>query len=179
MTHSSAQSWQKRRSGFNHDWLKNQYIPALAKCQNLLDGRIEDQQFEVSFLSGIFPLWERHRGEALEIIALYEQMMSPARLLDEPPLSRVRDVDKRWLGPVLHSLWLSRTRADELAAGAAEVVRRVDASYLGLKQSLGDLRADDSLADLRPYAEQFSDFRERLQELAHVMSAFPREINVA
>lgn len=179
MTHSASQSWQKRRSEFNHDWLKNRYIPALAKCQNLLDGRIEDEEFEGSFLTRVFPLWERHRGEALAVIALYEQMMSPARLLDEPPLSRLRDGDKRWLGPLLHSSWLSRTRADELAAGAAEVVRQVDASYLRLKQLLGGLSADDSLADLRPHAEQFSHFRERLQELANVMSAFPRQINVA
>jgi hypothetical protein len=179
VTHSSSQSWQKRRSEFNHDWLKNQYIPALAKCQNLLDGRVEDEEFESSFLTRIFPLWERHRGEALAIITLYEQMMSPARLLDEPPLSRLREGDKRWLGPVLHACWLSRTRADELAAVAVEVVRQVDASYLRLRQSLGDRWADDQLADLRPYAEQFAYFRERLQELANVVSAFPREINVA
>jgi hypothetical protein len=177
VTHSPAESWQKRRSEFNHDWLKNQYIPALAKCQNLLDGRIEDEEFEGSFLRRIFPLWEQRRADALEIITLYEQMMSPAGLLNAPPLVRLCDGEKRWLGPVLHSLWLSRTHADKFATDAAEVVRRVDASYFLLKQSLGDAPTD--AAALRPFARQFSDFRKSLQELANVMSAFPREINVA
>src|ERR687885_736280 len=56
-------SWQKRRTSFNHDWLKNQYMPALAKCINIVDGKIEDRAFELNFYNLVLRQWKRHEVE--------------------------------------------------------------------------------------------------------------------
>jgi hypothetical protein len=176
VTHISAQRWQKRRSEFNHDWLKNQYIPALAKCRNLLDGRVEDPEFEAVFLLRIFPQWEHRRATLVELIGLYEQMMSPQTLLEELPLSAMREGDKRWLGPLVHSLWLARTPAMQLVRSAHEAFARVDASYERLKDSVSG--ADSSALFLSPFREQFLAFRDDLQLLANAISDLPRDIDV-
>ena len=81
MTSLRTPVWQKRRSEFNHDWLKNRFIPALAKWLNLLDDRIEDLSFEHTFVETVLPQWEDHREEALALPRDFEQEMSPRTLL--------------------------------------------------------------------------------------------------
>src|ERR1051326_4473635 len=89
-------SWQKRRSSFNHDWLKNQFMPALAKWLNLLDNKIEDPDFERAFIASVLPKWEQHREEALRLPRDFEQEMSPRRLFECHPLAHHNVHTKQW-----------------------------------------------------------------------------------
>lgn len=101
-------AWQYRRSRFNHDWLKNQYIPALGKLQNLLVGRIDDVDNEAIFVDRIMTEWLTHRDEALALPSDFEAGMTPRGLFQHKPLSSCDEETVQWLGELIHGLWLAR-----------------------------------------------------------------------
>ncbi len=51
---------------FNHNWLKNRYLPALYRFLNLLRDEIEDPEFGTLFLTTHFRAWEHDRGLVAE-----------------------------------------------------------------------------------------------------------------
>src|SRR5258707_121105 len=138
--------WRKRRSSFNHDWLKNQYIPALARYLNLLDDLIEDDEFARSFVSDVLAEWELHRNEAVDLAKSFEYEMSPQRLVECSPLCRCEECTKRWLGNLMHLLWLKRYPIDQWVAEAAQAIESTDVAYGRLQQSLRD-RSGSALDD--------------------------------
>ena len=170
-------SWQKHRSTFNHDWLKNQYMPALAKYLNLLDDLIEDDEFAVSFISQTLPEWEVHRKEALNLAKSFEREMSPRKLFEHLPLCRSDECTKRWLGEIMHRLWLKRYPIDEWIVEAQKAVENTDIAYekLQLKLRDGNSEITETPPSLR---KSFREFRDRCQNLANALSRFPSEVNV-
>lgn len=170
--------WQKRRSAFNHDWLKNRYMPALAKYLNLLDARLEDQEFEDSFISNILPEWEQHRDEALALALDFEREMSPQRLFESLPLSRCDEGTKQWVGELVHSLWLIRHPVRQWTSEAVVATENVDAAYLELRDLLQGCAETYSAETMRPYRAQFTQMRARCQSLANAVSKFPSEVKV-
>jgi hypothetical protein len=171
-------SWQRRRTEFNHDWLKNQFIPALAKCLNLLDNRIEDRAFEQSFVLLALPEWDLHRGEAPTLAQDFEREMSPRRLFDQLPLSRCDEDTRQWLGNLVHALWITRYPVRQWVSEAFEAAKRADASYDALQAALAGCADIRSVEALRSFRKHFSDFRERCQELGHAISKFPNEVKM-
>jgi hypothetical protein len=170
--------WQSRRSEFNHDWLKNQYMPALAACLNLLDGRLEDRELEETFVAVVLPQWESHREEALMLARDFDLVMSPRSLFDSIPLSRCDGDTKQWLGDWVHSRWLARRPVEQWVADASEAVRLVDSAYQQLQEVLEQCDDTGSAKELRRFREQFSDLRDKCQQLADAISKFPREMVV-
>ena len=100
-------SWQKRRSAFNHDWLKNQYLPALAKLINIIDSEVEDPEFPRFFVHLTFPQWEQRREEVLSIIRDSEHSISPQILFHSSQLSNCDAYTKSWASE-LRSLALAQ-----------------------------------------------------------------------
>lgn len=171
-------AWQKHRSAFNHDWLKNQFMPALSKFLNILDGKIEDPDFERSFITSTLTKWELHREEALFIAKGFEDGMSPKHLFNYLPLSRCSTQTRQWLGELLHALWLTRYPIKSWIAETHQAVEDTDTSYrLLMKELKGDLDSQSAQA-LKPYNELFIRFREQCQHLARTMEKFPREVKV-
>lgn len=170
--------WQKRRSAFNHDWLKNRYMPALAKYLNLLDSRLEDRVFERSFVSNILPEWQKHRDEALALARDFEFEISPQRLFEAPPLSNCDEATKEWMGNLVHSLWLRRYPVRQWVLDAVEAAGQAEAAYQTLLTCLESCADTRSAEMTKPYSAQFAAFRTRCQELANAVSKFPSEVKV-
>lgn len=168
--------WQKRRSEFNHDWLKNRFMSALASWINLLDDRIEDAALEDSFVTFTLSEWEFHRQEAVALPGDFEREMSPSSLFDLQPLSQCDNNTKQWLGELAHYLWLTRNPVDEWVANATERAKDVDAVYTRLQAALKDCTDVRSAEALRPLRNRFVEFRERCQELARAIEKFPSEV---
>jgi hypothetical protein len=170
--------WQRRRSAFNHDWLKNRYMPALAKYLNLLDGRLEDPAFERSFVSNILPEWVEHCDEAFALARDFEGEISPRRLFDSLPLSRCDEATKEWMGKLIHGLWLKRNPVKQWIIQAVEATERAESAYQTLRACLENC-ADARLADAtRSHRLVFAAFRARCQDLANAISIFPSEVKV-
>ncbi len=171
-------TWPKRRSAFSHDWLKNQYMSALAKFLNLLDDMIEDPEFERAFLPFILPQWESHSSEVAAVIKDFESCMSPQALFLSLPLSDCDDQTRRWLGDLVHSLWLTRDSIVEKVSAASIAAGDVEEAYSTLQHNLRDFTATAPAEDLRPLRDYFATFRERCQLLAAALEQLPNRIGV-
>jgi hypothetical protein len=171
--------WQRRRSEFNHDWLQNQYMPALASCLNLLEGRTEDRELEETFVSAVLPQWELYRDEAADLIKEFVGSMSPKNLFYYEPLSNVDEITKGWLGILVHTLWIARYPVNQWADNAAAALDRVNKTYRCILDDLKYCPDTQSAMGLQPYTQLFKELREGCQDLADAMSKFPREILLA
>jgi len=170
--------WQRRRTAFNHDWLKNVYVPALEKWLNLLDDEIEDKVFEQAFVAGVLPAWGRHQEEAQALVGDFENALSPRRLFDLPPLARCGAGTKSWLGDVMHGLWHHRSHVRDLLRAAEEASDKVESSYRYLQQELEGSATTKSAEALRPLKPQFESLVDGCSDLAQAISKFPAETKV-
>ncbi len=170
--------WQRRRSELNHDRLKNQFLPALAKWLNLLDDRLEDPAFERSFVRSVLPQWWRLRDEAVALADSCEAEMSPRRLVEAGPLRRAAAPTRAWLGPLAHALWLARYAVRGRADAVRDRAAAAQAAYARLEEGLHEHAPRCSAAGLRPLRPRFAEFRDRCRELARAIEAFPSEVKV-
>ena len=171
-------SWQKSRSAFNHDWLKNQYMPALGKYLNLIDDHIEDNEFERQFVARVLPQWEAHREEALALARTFEQEMSPRRLFAQTSLAFCDDDTKEWLGSLTHELWSRRYPVRQWVENALIATQHTDETYKKLQALLRNSVDTSSAAELRPLRGQLVALRTQCQALANAFSIFPGELRV-
>jgi hypothetical protein len=121
-----SEGWQRRRSAFNHDWLKNKFMPALATCHNGLKGHVEYEGLERTILEQVIPEWVAHRVEAISLLADFEREMSPKVLVDRPPLVTACPHVREWLGDLVHNLWLARYPIRDLRAAAGAAAAEAD-----------------------------------------------------
>ena len=89
MSSGEATAWIRRRNRFNHDWLRNVYLLHLGHYLNILDDLIEDREFESHFTGKLLSEWLARRQEALDLVADFVRDMSPSRLFNETPLSKL------------------------------------------------------------------------------------------
>lgn len=169
--------WQRRRAAYNHDWLKNQYMPALAKCLNLLDGRIEDPQFEQTFVQNVLPQWEARYQEATQLSQDFERDMSPRRIVEQMDV-KSNGYDGMWLADLMHDLWLARYPVREWVEQAKEQAQKANRAYHQLQKALTECDDVQSAKALRPFRDEFAAFRDECQKLAEAIEQFPSEIKV-
>jgi hypothetical protein len=170
--------WQRHRSAFNHDWLKNHYMPALAKWLNLLDGKIRDASFEHSYLKTLFPEWESHLQEGLALIQGFEGEMVPSSLFSRPPLSRCDEDTKDWLPALADALWRARYPVTEWVPAAGAAASTANASYEELARSVRAKFGSTSAEELRRLRGDFAEFHARCQALATAIEKFPSRMMV-
>lgn len=169
-------SWQKRRSEFNHDWLKNEFIIALGKWINILDGKVEDKEFEHTFILFTLSSWESHKEEAVALPRDFENAMSPRKLFESPPLSSCDLETKVWLGALIHELWLERYGVKQLVKDTDASVEDTNTSYNNLQNAIRGFQGTEHTVALRPLKHMFLDFREQCMALAKTIERFPSEI---
>ena len=164
--------WQARRSRFNHDWLKNIYLPRLATYLNLVTGKFRDPELVASFRTDVLDEWRAHEVEARDLVKTFAVEMSPSVVLSECPDTH------RWVGQVADVLWRQRLgiptvleRAERKLANAAKAFAKLEAACPG-----GELPASTSG---RPaLAGALAQFRTSCQELGDAFAAFPQSIRV-
>lgn len=171
-------SWQQRRGAFNHDWLKNRYLPAIAKWINVLDGQVDDPAMEKDFVSTVLVQWEEYRDEADAIVQDFERLMSPSQLLDSVACLRKAAISAPWLRPVVHELWVRRCAVRELVTEASARATETNQAYRNLRERLRKRKNTRSATALRGLRPQFTDFRDHCQRLARAIEVFPSEARV-
>lgn len=163
---------------FNHDWLKNVYLPALDSWVNILDGEIEDSEFETRFLDGRFREWANQRSEARTLLEQFEEEMSPANLLDRWPLVRLSDRHRRWLSSVIHVAWKARTGHGPVLQDIEASLDAANAVFDKLSEELrGVHRA--STTDLGSFRDRFADLASHCRDLGHALSRLPSAVRIA
>ena len=115
--------WDRRRSEFNHDWLRNSYLRSLVAFLARLD-RTPDSPIVRDYLTEGFPMWARKREEVRWLAGHLADCLSPKNLFDDKPLSLASAETKAWLPDAVNQVWMLRYHIDEVVA---ELIARIDA----------------------------------------------------
>lgn len=166
--------WQQRRIEFNHNWLKNRYLPGLHRFLNFLRDEIEDPEFGTDFLTTHFRAWEQSRDQVAELCNSFEYEMSPRRLLDIAPLVYVDPETRSWLGDILHHAWLTRYSVHDWVRDGTSCTAAVDACYRTILPLLPE--SGSSVAKLRSLTPRFEQLGHLCEQLARAIERFPRQI---
>jgi hypothetical protein len=137
-----AREWQRQRSRFNHDWLKNQYTQALGKWINILHREVDDPMTERNFIARVLPEWTAHRPELIDLLNRFECAMSPRRLFELPPLLFCDQRTHEWLPDVMHTLW-KRTRGERGGSRCRRDVRGGPCGVIADRGYVGGSRSSD------------------------------------
>lgn len=163
MTHRGIDSsWQRRRSEFNHQWLKNRVLSALDATANVLRGAIEGDEAmllcDVVFVD--LREWPRRHIEVARLLEDLEESMSPKVLFSHPPFD-AWEVDLRFpCEELVHEIWLHRYSISRLRDRAVEAVDRADDTYRALAAVVrAPGRAFDPEASRRLFCELTTQFR--------------------
>ncbi len=170
--------WQRRRSAFNHDWLKNRFLTGLASFMNILDGLVEDPETQERFLRDTLPQWPGRAAEAACLISEFESEMSPRALFRQPPLSRCGSATKSWLPTLVHQLWRRRMNTDAMCTGARKALLSADTAYQQVLVSIASGVSSDEPEVLRASRDRFQTFYTACQQLAQSVHQFPDRIKV-
>lgn len=168
--------WQKRRSRFNHDWLKNQLIPKLGMWINILDDEIEDDDFVDTFVDTVLSSVEPHLNEALLLPADFVNEMSPRIFLNYHPLSDLDDQEKTLLGDLIHHLWLERYSVLGLVDDATTAAKATIEAYSCLQNALASCSDVRDINLLRLYRDQFATLLNACRLLSKAIEKFPSEV---
>jgi hypothetical protein len=176
--HHVTHNWQKRRSALNHDWLKNQYLPALAKCLNVMAGEIDDEGFLQSFFFSVLPVWETQQEEITRLLQSFENEMSPRVLLRRRQFAIFQSETKSWLGELVHQLWLSRYPVEQWVLNALSKVVHAQAAYNIIKDFLSQTDDFCNVIQNEDFRKQFIEFRYYCQQTAKAIESFPSKVAV-
>lgn len=167
--------WQRQRSFLNHDWLKNCYLPALDTWLNILEGAVEDPDFEEFFVNNRLREWPTHRPLLDSLLLSFENKMSPLVWFDQEPLSQLSSETKAWLRPLIHGLWCVRVKARGLLDETTSRLGECDERYSHLIRVIEAQDRTDSTS-LAAYCREFGEFGNACRALAKTLSQFPNRI---
>jgi hypothetical protein len=166
--------WQRRRARFNHDWLKNDLLPALTTFRNILSGAARSASIQAHFQNEELAAWPARSAEARALAQSFTNQMSPKSLFATPPMNGMPDDTRKWLEPLVHQLWLSRTAALYLVDNAIKAIDEADGCWRRLQTALP---ADGAPAG-QGALPAVDDFLGSCQALARSFEHFPRTVSV-
>jgi hypothetical protein len=174
---TTPSDWQIRRHKFNHDWLKDKFLfNSFNGFTEQLQKRHPDLGRVSKFLVKDFPAWESRRQDAEWIVKSFEDRVSPRRLLDCSPLNRCDDETQKWLGDLVHGLWLSRYPVKSKAKESQDALEAVDKIYDEIAGELEQSSKPILLTTLICLRPQFCELRETFKALSKTLSNLPSEV---
>ncbi len=171
-------SWQQQRSRLNHDWLKNQLLPALTAVVRVVDGEVESGNPEGEVEELDLGDWTEQRAEIQTLLDTFEVRMSPRSLFERPPLSRCNEETKTWLPDLVHELWRARYPVQEWVEAAGNALKEADAAQQGLVAALASCQRPLTMDELRRLGPDIRRFRSACQRLAACIESFPSRVLV-
>ena len=144
--------WERLRSRFNHDWLKNRFQSAVGSFLNSLSGK----GFPIKDTLGTMPVvmgeWPGELEQLKGVLQDFERVVSPETLLELPPLINMDDATRRWLKPLIHQLWWKGRGNEKLKNAAEEAITRANEEYKRLNELLKTADAEQNIELLKQVA---------------------------
>lgn len=120
--------WQRQRGRLNHDWLNWTFLPFLGMAINIIEGAFEDSTYlDVLEWHKNIDLARLNLKDISTLVSDAPQALSPARLVDEPPICHLDPSTKEWLKFVLEVGWCGRLLVNTLCDDAdrsLEIMKR-------------------------------------------------------
>jgi hypothetical protein len=176
MTTNPIPLWQKRRSEFNHDWLKNRYLNNLDGFIANLEMKKPDESRLQIFLAEDWIQWQTHREDARQLIASCEKEMSPAVFFETGILKRMNPESQEWIKPLTHYLWLNRYDIKNKISNCEAGLFKVNSQYDKINRLLDE--SGHNMEQLKNLLSEFKAFRDICQAFSESISKLPSEILV-
>lgn len=181
MTTTTVKSatWQKRRSDYNHGWLKNSFCTGeLERWSGFVHDRVEGGSFSLrDFNSNISDEWTARGPEALDLAKEYRESMSPGTLLDYEPLIKMDAETKSWLRPLCAAIWEQKYTFRKKVAHVTTAYKNADTAFQNLKMVAGQLDDGTVIKD-SAFAEQFTMFQKNCRQLGEAIHNLETSVKV-
>ena len=129
------------------------------------------------FIRQDFPEWEKKREVVNGLITSFECEMSPRILFEREPLKQCDVETKKWLGDMVHTLWMVRSPVKEWMDEAEQALICADRQYFAIKKALPSLDQAD-LDQLSSLLKSFITLRKNCEKLSQAISRFPSKVLV-
>lgn len=157
--------WARRRVSLNHDWLQNRYLTFLDAHKENLDCSSYRYPEDDGFLQQLFQ-WRTKRGSFEELLENALDAFSPRQLVDEPPLLNMREEDRKWLGEVIHTLYLERSAMQERVEKSKRLLKEVD-KVIGVAETMVQTGVVEHSINSDLVINAIKDFSKAISELPH------------
>lgn len=157
--------WNNLRSRLHHDWLQNRYLTFLKSWKECFDNVEKCGADRDDVLEQLLQ-WKKKREAFQTFFNECETALSPCQLLNEPPLNKMSDDNKEWLGEVIHALYCVRTGIREKIQSLQRDIDKVDEIVTAAEKRLkGEDEAKEVMGD--KIISAFVDFSKEISALPH------------
>lgn len=163
--------WVQARATFTHDRMKNGFVPKLGALINMCCGQVAMPNPRAELWSVVFE-WREARDSAQALIDSYEWEMSPSRVLNTAPLSRLRAEDKAVLSALVQCVWLKRRAIQAKMADATSCMSTMDDAVARLEIMAQSEPLDDRR--LSACAVLLQEVRRASQQLTEALRGLPQ-----
>ena len=169
--------WQRRRSAFNHDWLKNRFLIGIGSFQRILAGEVENRETEIRFIRETLPQWPQRQAEVAHLVDNFETEMSPRNLFQCSPLNCCGPATTSWLPDLVHRLWRHRVQVDTLCSDARDALGKANDAYIRVAEVI-TVYADGNIEAVNTVRGRLDAFRAACEEVSSSISKFPDRVEV-
>lgn len=165
---TSASEWIQRRNSLNHDWLKNQFAPALGACVNTMRGLVRDPYFGSRTILDLLDEWDRRAPEIGRLIDDFEGAVSPANFCALPPICDLglEPATSEWLRVIVHEAWMTNI-------GRRGVIEQARENLARAQEYATSLRNDD---EPEQRGNVVGLFQNAVRTLSTSLSSLPRRL---
>ena len=171
MVQDPVTRWQRARTAFNHDWLKNRYLPRLAAYLNIITGRASNPRWIREFDQMVLAEWRTHAAEGRRVLEAFESAMAPGAALART--RRFTGDARAWLLVVADSLWRTRLDIDAKCSAARAQFDAAEQAFVTLDGRFGSMPQTSSLEELE---DCLKAFQAECETLAACVARLPREV---
>ncbi len=144
--------WNRARSSFNHDWLKNRLMVTLARARNVLHGRVDDDSIWTD-LNSLLEEWTEKKADATRIVALYEELADPRKNIEAKVSSSFPPDVVDWLSDVAVQRWIEQESPAERKEQATQALHDVDHRVAEVSARLGKSSVLENEEMIEPVAQ--------------------------
>jgi|GEM_PF-5212008 len=166
--------WLELRSRLHHDWLQNSYITFLNARADHLEGSLRRSEKVRLDVKEQFAEWKEKEGEFRLFFQTAVDALSPAQLLDEPPLCQMTHENRTWLKELVHALFVVNSQIEKRAELLSAEMEKISVTQSLLMQIIS---MEDNLL-LEQNDVSFVSFRDSVLEFSRKISDLPHEVQV-
>lgn len=162
--------WDKQRSKLHHSWLLNKYVTFLKANKDLINSPLEMNGSDNDVLDQLLS-WNTKKTAISDFINDADLSLSPRQLLNESPLDRLPEREKKSLAEVVHALFLQQSSISVTVSMLNKSFNEVDYMVaLAAAHMKGELSS--------PSKSCGDDLLQKVLELSALISALPHSIQI-
>lgn len=121
----SFAAWNNERARFNHDWLQVSFLTFLQAWHEEIDSAGKDRNMPAD-LDQKLRDWSAHRPQLDLLLREAKRLLSPARLVEAPPLDSLPERQRAWLAEVVEAVWSEQSGVALAVADLTAMANEVD-----------------------------------------------------